>query len=97
MNKNLQKARELEAEAKALRRAEKQFWQDIEDRKDEVIDYLNVGQNESSGEDNLMKLASEMYGISERELYDYITSDRQVRYYKSQHEIKTEDTYHTSF
>lgn len=41
----LERARELEAEAKALRRQEKQFWDDVKERADEVKDFLNVGQN----------------------------------------------------
>lgn len=41
----LERARELEAEAKALRRQEKQFWDDVKERADEVRAYLNVGQN----------------------------------------------------
>lgn len=41
----LERARELEAEAKALRRQEKQFWDDVTERADEVKTFLNVGQN----------------------------------------------------
>lgn len=45
MSNMLERARELEAEAKALRRQEKQFWDDVKERADEVKAFLGVGQN----------------------------------------------------
>lgn len=41
----LERARELEAEAKALRRQEKKFWDDVKERAAEVKAFLNIGQN----------------------------------------------------
>ena len=78
----LQKAAELEAQAKALRRAEKQFWDDVEARAAEVREHLNVGHSISDGADiPLMRLAIEEYGIMEEELYEFITSDAVKTYY----------------
>lgn len=80
-NLNLQRAAELEAEAKALRRAEKKFWDDIEGRKEEILEHFGVGQFIEAQSDILSEVAMS-YGISSDELYDYITSDSVRGFYQ---------------
>ena len=51
-NAALDRAKQLEAEAKSIRRAERQFWSDVDSRKDEILQHWgistginNVGQS----------------------------------------------------
>lgn len=48
MQKTIDKVRQLEAEARALRRAEKAFWNEVDERTDEVLDYLNAVRKSDS-------------------------------------------------
>ena len=48
MSENINKAQRLEAEAKALRRAEKRFWSDVESREEEVLAYLDAKKKDKS-------------------------------------------------
>ena len=42
MKTTIDKVRQLEAEARALRRAEKAFWKEVEERADEILIHLNA-------------------------------------------------------
>lgn len=73
----LDKARELEAEAKALRRAEKEFWSDIDERKDEVIKHLGVGQF-----DELCLLYGAYTAHDKQRLLEYLKEEEQIDQYR---------------
>ena len=91
MNKNLEKAKQLEAEAKELRRAEKKFWDEVSDRQDEILEFFskkNVGQKFEKMSDNKLDEAASFYGITADELFDYIISERQINYYKNTHKLE---------
>ena len=48
-NTALDRAKQLEAEAKSIRRAERQFWSDVDSRKDEILQHWGI----SSGGKNV--------------------------------------------
>lgn len=77
----IEKAKRLEAQAKAIRRAEQQFWKDINLRKDEIMEHFNVGQKDVRLSEKLTLISSEKYGISEIELLEYIMSESVIAYY----------------
>ena len=73
------KASELEAEAKRLRRSEKEFWNEVEGRRDEVLSRIRVSDK--------FEEICQTYGACTDEqkakLYEHIVSERQVEYYRS--------------
>ncbi len=70
-------ASELEAKAKAIRRQEKAFWDEVTQRLDEVKDRFGM----SDKYDDIC-LTYGAYTEAEREaLYRHLTSARQVEYY----------------
>ena len=84
MNKNLEKAKQLEAEAKAIRRAEQNFWKEVDKRKSEVSERYSI----NTMSDNRLEEAASFYGITADELFDYIISERQINYYKNTHKLE---------
>lgn len=80
-NAALERARQLEAEAKELRRQEKRFWEEVDERREEISEHLGVGQAPT----DLMSNAAQLYGITAEELYAYVTSEQQVEFYFQQH------------
>ena len=64
----------------AEKKAEMKFWKMVEERKDEVKARLFPNETD----DRIAKIA-EMYGVSVDELLDYISSERQVSYFKQTH------------
>ena len=82
--KRSEQAAKLEAEAKALRRAEKAFLQEASNRKAELLEMWGIdtlAQHPTVLEDERWKRAADMYGIDTDTLYAYVTSDRQVMYF----------------
>lgn len=77
MKLQLEKARKLEAEAKAIRREAKEFWAVVDANADEVIKHFGLC-------DKLQPVA-DMYGITVEALIEFISSDSQVSYYKRTH------------
>lgn len=73
-----QKLKDLQAKAKRVERAEKDFWANVEERKDEIL--AKYGQT-----DNRLEQIAAVYGCSVDELISYIISERQVSYYKNTH------------
>ena len=73
------KASELEAEAKRLRRREKEFWDEVIGRRDEVVSRIRVSDK--------FEEICQTYGACTDEqkakLYEHIVSDRQVSYYRT--------------
>ncbi len=47
MTDKMEKAKKFEAEAKAIRRAEKQFWKLVDARKEEILTHFGVRLDES--------------------------------------------------
>ena len=71
-------ASELEAKAKAIRRAEKAFWVEVEERLDEVKRRFDV----SDKFEDICR-TYDAYTDDEKEaLYKHLVSDTQVNYYK---------------
>lgn len=80
-NSNIIRAQQLENEAKALRRAEKKWWSEVDKRKEEVLDHFGIIDLDNCMSDTLMKEMADRYQISEEELYQYIMSDSVFNYY----------------
>ena len=94
----IDRAKELDAEAKRLRREEERFRSEVLERKDEVLKWLGVGQTSERLSDTQWTEVAEIYGISETELLEYITSERQVNYFKSYRKpaYETENAFNSS-
>lgn len=86
--KERQTLKELSAKAKRIERAEKQFLSDADERKEELLARWNIKTD--SGKE-LEEIAILYYGISAVELREWITSDRQVEYYKLRHQREVEE------
>lgn len=76
-----EEAREYERKAKELRRAESDFWKEVETRRDEVVEKLGLS-------DEWSKICR-TYGAESEEdresLLAHLMSDRQVEYYRRNH------------
>ncbi len=72
-------AAEFERQAKELRRAEKAFWAEVEERREEVASRIRVSDR--------FEEICQTYGADTEEqkakLYQHIVSDRQVSYYRA--------------
>ena len=75
----------LQAKQKRIQRAEAEFWNEVESRADEVKKHLNVQTKRC--EDCLDKVAR-LYGISADELLEYISTEKQINYFKATEERK---------
>lgn len=76
-SKRERQAADYEAEAKRLRREEKAFWSEIDERKNEVLSHLNMSDKFSQ-----ICLTYGAYTDDEKEkLYMYLISERQVQFY----------------
>lgn len=78
--KEMDALRNLQAKKKRIERYQKQFYADVDAHKDEILDRW--------GMDTLLDLnqiAATYYGVSGWELRKWITSDRQVEYFKRVH------------
>ncbi len=72
-------AADLEAKAKAIRRAEKAFWNEVEERLDEVKDRFGL----SDKFNDICRTYDARTGREISDLYNYITSSEQVKAYQS--------------
>ncbi len=71
-------ASKLEAEAKAMRRAEKAFWSEVEERMDEIREHFDM----SDKFDEICRTYGAYTDTEKETLYRHLISDRQVDYYR---------------
>jgi hypothetical protein len=71
--------RNLQAKEKRISRQEKAFLKDVDDNIELVYSHLNIDKNVI---DRLNEIASK-YGTDIPTLLDYISTDRQINYFKS--------------
>lgn len=93
-DKERDKLRELQAKAKRVERAEKEFFANVQERREEVLKFLNADvmsdeeratyEEECRTLDKLYDIADQ-YGVDVNELLNYIGSDQQVNYYRNTH------------
>lgn len=93
-DKERDKLRELQAKAKRVERAEKEFFANVQERREEVLKFLNADvmsdeeratyEEECRTLDKLYDIA-DRYGVDVSELLNYIGSDQQVSYYRNTH------------
>lgn len=93
-DKERDKLRELQAKAKRVERAEKEFFANVQERREEVLKFLNADvmsdeeratyEDECRILDKLYDIADQ-YGVDTNELLNYIGSDQQVNYYRNTH------------
>ena len=92
--KERDKLRELQAKAKRVERAEKEFFANVQERREEVLKFLNADtmsdedreayEEEGRILDQLYNIADQ-YDVDVHELLAYIASDQQVNYYLNTH------------
>ena len=93
-DKERDKLRELQAKAKRVERAEKEFFANVQERREEVLKFLNADimsdeeratyEEECRTLDKLYDIADQ-YGVDVNELLSYIASEQQINYYRSTH------------
>ena len=79
-NKEMEIYKKLQAKDKRIQRAEAEFWREVDARADEIKMHLNVQTNEC---ETCLDKVAQLYGISRNELLDYISTDKQVSYFKT--------------
>lgn len=93
-DKERDKLRELQAKAKRVERAEKEFFANVQERREEVLKYLNadvMSDEERAAYDEECRILDRLYDIADQygadvnELLTYIASEQQVNYYRSTH------------
>lgn len=93
-DKERDKLRELQAKAKRVERAEKEFFANVQERREEVLKFLNadvMSDEERAAYDEECRILDKLYDIADRygvdtnELLNYIGSDQQVNYYRNTH------------
>ena len=89
--KREREAADLEAKAKAIRRQEKAFWAEVEERLDEVKKRFDM----SDKFDEICQTYDARTDSDKEALYKHLVSDRQVNYYRSTH--KPEEDHQTGF
>ena len=89
--KREREAADLEAKAKAIRRQEKAFWAEVEERLDEVKERFGM----SDKFDEICRTYNATSDEEKNSLYRHLVSDRQVSYYRNTH--KPEEDHQTSF
>lgn len=92
--KERDKLRELQAKAKRVERAEKEFFANVQERREEVLKFLNadiMSDEERATYEDECRILDKLYDIADRygvdvnELLNYIGSDQQVNYYRNTH------------
>ena len=93
-DKERDKLRELQAKAKRVERQEKEFFANVQERREEVLKFLNADvmsdeeratyEEECRTLDKLYDIA-DRYGVDVNELLSYIASEQQINYYRSTH------------
>lgn len=73
----LKQLRDLQAKQKRVQRAEAEFFKEADLRKDELLERWDVS-------DRLAE-AADMIGTDPSALYDWITSEEQIAYFKKRH------------
>lgn len=93
-DKERDKLRELQAKAKRVERQEKEFFANVQERREEVLKFLNadvMSDEERAAYDEECRILDRLYDIADRygadvnELLTYIASEQQVNYYRSTH------------
>lgn len=93
-DKERDKLRELQAKAKRVERAEKEFFANVQERREEVLKFLNadiMSDEERATYEDECRILDRLYDIADRygadvnELLTYIASEQQVNYYRSTH------------
>lgn len=83
-SKRADEAAELEAKAKALRRAEKAFWDEVYERLPEIQNRFNM----SDKFEEICRTYGADTDKSKADLLKHIVSDQQVNYYRRNHSPK---------
>ena len=83
--KEEEQLRILSAKKKRIAREKEQFMRDVDEAKSEILAHWGI-----TPADKDWKAAAELYGVSEGELYQHITSSQQVDYYKRTHKLTDE-------
>lgn len=81
-----QRLNELLAKKEAEEKADKEFFKQVKKRKSEVLKVLKVEEAAvpaPSMIENRVKEIADLYGCTVNELLTYISTDRQVNYYKN--------------
>ena len=93
-DKERDKLRELQAKAKRVERAEKEFFANVQERREEVLKFLNadvMSDEERAAYDEECRTLDKLYDIADRygvdvnELLAYIASEQQITYYRNTH------------
>ena len=89
--KRAERAAKLEAEAKRLRREEKEFWDEVEERIDEIRKKYPDKSEVSDKYDKICRTYGCVTASEKEDLYRHIISTRQIEYYKKT--IRKDDEY----
>ncbi len=89
--KELDQLHELQAKAKRVERQKKKFFEDADAHKEELLKRWNIDLNPQPVlSDNSLQILSDrienianLYGVSIDTLLNYISTDRQVSYFKN--------------
>lgn len=73
----LKQLRDLQAKQKRVQRAEAEFFKEADFRKDELLERWSVSDRLAD--------AAQMIGTDPSTLYDWITSEEQITYFKKRH------------
>lgn len=93
-DKEIEEFKRLQAKIKRVKRQEEQFFKDVEERRDEVLERLGIeelsddqkkinAQNQAVV--NEVKKVARLYGTTVQGLFNYIQSQTQIDYYKRCH------------
>lgn len=93
-DKEIEEFKRLQAKIKRVKRQEEQFFKDVEERREEVLERLGVedlsddqkkviAQNQAVV--NELKRIAKLYGITVPELLKYIQTPNQIDFYKKYH------------
>ena len=92
--KLVQENRQLAAQALGMAEQEKNhdqtFFAEVEARKDAVKKRLGIRAKVKNGGEEWLEEAAKTYGCSVDDLKNYVMSERQVRYYQSNHPRRIE-------
>ena len=82
----MEQLRILQAKQKRVARQEKELKSNVLERRPEILEWLGVSDTqEPCGTVTRLEEIVAVYGISSDELMDYISSERQVTYYRHNH------------
>lgn len=93
-DKEIEEFKRLQAKIKRVKRQEEQFFKDVEERREEVLERLGVeglsddqkkviAQNQAVV--NELKRIAKLYGITVLELLKHIQTPNQIDFYKKYH------------